>query len=465
MLIFRNITLRDAPRLRKYYSSCRYGLCEYSVGVKLMWRKIMHTTFAEVGSCLIVKHRMNGRIFFDYPVAIENGNVDFALNTIDAYCAELGICPSFSAVPEEFAGALALRYSRSQLTNLNVWRDYIYDVQDMSTFAGRRYSGQRNHINRFKKLYPDALFRPLTTADAPLIDAFWAAYTENFSKNTDVAKNELCAARDLLRRIDKPWFFAAGMLHGGKLISLSLGERCGETLIIHIEKALTSYEGVYPATVRAFAELYGEGVHYVNREDDAGDKGLRTSKLQYLPQKMGVKLSLTAKTELSALDEIPTIKTDRLTLDALREEDKQAYGTLCRDDERNRWWGYDYRSDLVGEPTDDYFLRVAQRDFENRAAINFALRLDGKFIGEAVLYHFDCRGNAELGCRIVPEAAHSGYGTEAFAAVADWAIYELRLARVFAKCYRENTASERMLASCMQRAGEDGTFFFFEKRV
>ena len=255
------------------------------------------------------------------------------------------------------------------------------------------------------------------------------------------------------------------MLHDGKLISLSLGERCGETLIIHIEKALTAYDGVYPATVRAFAELYGGGARYVNREDDAGDKGLRTSKLQYLPQRMGTKLSLTAKTELSALGEIPTIKTQRLTLDALREEDKQAYGALCRDDERNRWWGYDYRKDLVGEPTGDYFLQVARCDFENRAAVNFALRLDGKFIGEAVLYRFNCRGSAELGCRIVPEAAHNGYGTEAFTAIANWALYELRLARVFAKCCRENTASYRMLSSCMQQFREDGTFFYFEKRV
>ncbi|MBQ3496943.1 MAG: DUF2156 domain-containing protein, partial [Oscillospiraceae bacterium] len=296
MLIFRNITLRDAPRLRKYYSACRYGLCEYSLGVKLMWRKMMHSTFAEVGECLVVKHCIDGRVFFDYPVAIGGGSVDHALNVIDAYCAGLGICPSFSAVPEEFAASLTLRYSRAQITNLNVWRDYIYDAQDMSTFAGRRYSGQRNHINRFKKLFPDAVFRTLTVEDEPLIDEFWAAYAANFSKTAAVAKTELCAARELLRRIDKPWFFAAGMLHDGKLISLSLGERCGETLIIHIEKALTAYDGVYPATVRAFAELYGDSVRYVNREDDAGDKGLRTSKLQYLPQKMGKKLSLTAKT-------------------------------------------------------------------------------------------------------------------------------------------------------------------------
>jgi len=82
-----------------------------------------------------------------------------------------------------------------------------------------------------------------------------------------------------------------------------------------------------------------------------------------------------------------------------------------------------------------------------------------------VLYRFNYRGEAELGCRIDPAYAHHGYGTEAFAAVADWALYELALTRVVAKCYHENEASFRMLSSCMRRNGEDDTFYYFKKEV
>lgn len=59
----------------------------------------------------------------------------------------------------------------------------------------------------------------------------------------------------------------------------------------------------------------------------------------------------------------------------------------------------------MGELTEDYFLSVAREDFRRRQAVNFAVRLDGKLIGEAVLYHFDWRGGAELGCRIAPAYA------------------------------------------------------------
>ena len=108
---------------------------------------------------------------------------------------------------------------------------------------------------------------------------------------------------------------------------------------------------------------------------------------------------------------------------------------------------------------------MAKRDFENRQAVNFAVRLDGKLIGEAVLYRFDWRGGAELGCRIDPAYAGHGYGAEAFAAAADWALFRLSLARVKAKCYKENAASYKMLSACMRPAGEDETFFYFEKTV
>ena len=169
--------------------------------------------------------------------------------------------------------------------------------------------------------------------------------------------------------------------------------------------------------------------------------------------------------ELVNLPEIPTLTTGRLTLTPLSDGDKAAYAALCLDDERNRWWGYDFRKDYDGTLYEDYFLTVARRDFARGGAVNFAVRLDGALIGETVLYRFDSRGGAELGCRISPDYAGHGYGTEAFAAVADWALYRLHLAHVVAKCYRENDASYKMLSSCMHRTGEDETFYYFNKEV
>ena len=468
MLEFKPIQTRSAARLRKYYEQCTYRLCEYSVGVKLMWREHFHPQYAEACGCLIVLNRSRhlGHIF-DYPVPLPGeGDVDAALDAIDAWCMERGTAPIFGVVPEEERDVLLDRYPFVSLENGRVWQDYLYRAEDLASFAGRRYSGQRNHINKFRKLYPSAVFRPLTEADGEALEAFWEEFHLDFHKENAEARREACSARKMTRQIGKQkWIKAGAMELDGRFIAISLAEVCGDTLVCHIEKALSQYEGVYPAIVQAFAACYGEGLTWINREDDAGDRGLRTSKLQYLPADMGCKIRLRARNELDALAAVPVLKSERLVLDGLRAEDRADYNRLCLDDERNRWWGYDYRADLEGELTEDYFLETARRDFQSRLAVNFALRLDGRFIGEAVLYRFDCRGSAELGCRILPEFAGNGYGAEAFRRAAEWSLYQLGLYRLRAKCFHENEASRRMLAACMRPDGEDETFLYFEKRV
>lgn len=466
MLSFKTVTQRDLALLRRYYKDCEYQLCEYSALVKLMWRERLHPSYAEGAGCLIVRNFIEGEYCFDYPVAGPDGDTAAALTLIEEYCAEKDIPLVLSVIPQEKAADLCARYPYFRFSSPRVWRDYLYAAEDLREFAGRRYSGQRNHINKFRKIYSDAAFRALGKEDLPLIEAFWRDYEAVFTKEKESAKNELRWAKKMLRLTGSRHFCVGGMELDGRLISLAMAERCGATLHVHIEKALYGYEGVYPTTVQAFAREFAvDGVRWLNREDDAGDRGLRTSKLQYLPDHLGAKLRFDVENELSNLDAIPTLTTDRLTLTPLTEADKAVYAALCLDDARNRWWGYDFRPDYDGTPYEDYFLTVAQNDFARRRAVNFAVRLDGKFIGEAVLYRFDCRGSAELGCRIAPDFAGHGYGTEAFAAAADWALYRLHLSRVVAKCYRENEASYKMLSSCMRRTGGDETFFYFTKEV
>ncbi len=468
MLTFKNITARDAATLRRYYEHCPYTLCEYSAGVKLMWRKTLHYAWAEAAGCLIIRCESGGRVSFDYPVAGPEGDEEAALSAIESYCMEQGIQPEISIVPEEKAPVLLARYPYVLVSNIRTWRDYLYYREDLQLFAGRRYSGQRNHIKKFRAQWPEAVFRPLSAkGDAEAIARFWEDFEKEFPKDGgSKALAELALSKKMMAMPDRPWLLRGGMFDGEQLIALSLCEKCGDTLIIHIEKALYSYTGVYPAMVQAEVTAFGDGCVWVNREDDAGDRGLRTSKLQYGPARLAPKYHFRPQNELLRhVEEIPTLKTERLTLSALTEADIPAYNALVLDGDRNRWWGYDDVGGLDAPMTERSFYDVARRDFENRLAVNFAVRLDGKLIGEAVLYNFDYRGGAELGCRIDRAYAGNGYGTEAFRAAAEWGLYQVNLSRVFAKCYRENKASYKMLSACMRRSGEDETFFYFEKLV
>lgn len=78
-------------------------------------------------------------------------------------------------------------------------------------------------------------------------------------------------------------------LLGGKIttdegiVAFAVGEKIGDTLFVHAEKALTDVSGAYAVINRDFVRRFGTDVTYVNREDDADDAGLRKSKLSYFP--------------------------------------------------------------------------------------------------------------------------------------------------------------------------------------
>ena len=141
MLTFTPVTQRDIARLRRYYKSCEYQLCEYSALVKLMWRSHLHPSWAEGAGCLIVRNFIDGQYCFDYPVPGPDGDEDAALTLIEDDCRERDIPLVLSVVPQDKAERLAARYPYFRFSSPRVWRDYIYSAEDLRDFAGRRYSG------------------------------------------------------------------------------------------------------------------------------------------------------------------------------------------------------------------------------------------------------------------------------------------------------------------------------------
>ena len=54
--------------------------------------------------------------------------------------------------------------------------------------------------------------------------------------------------------------------------------------MVHFEKGLTEYEGIYSAICHFFMKDCSSRYTYANREEDMGIPGLRKSKLSYYPE-------------------------------------------------------------------------------------------------------------------------------------------------------------------------------------
>ena len=468
---FRPLQSRDFARLHTFFSAQAFRLSDYSVGFQIMWQPYAKTQIAEVEECLLLASYYEETWRFSYPIhpAGDEGKELGAVEALEQWCVAHGVPLVFEVVPEERLMGLIQRYGRDlNLTNPRPWRDYLYRLEDFVEFAGRRFAGQRNHLSKFRRLYPEATFRLMTPEDLPRVREFLRAFSgRQLAKQSFVAHEELHGVELLLEAFPNHGLLGGVLEDAGKVIAMTLGEVVGDTLVIHVEKALVGYEGVYPALAHAFAKAMGRpGVTYINREDDAGDCGLRKSKLQYNPVRLLNKYIVSPQREIDRLSALPRLRTNRLELCAVKDSDVAQYGRLARDLERSRLWGWDWSQTWKacgeGEPEDAWFLDVARRDFAEKREAPLGIYLDGKLIGECVWHNFSYDSAVEVGARLLPEYEHQGYATEAIRAIADYALCAWGLDRVVAKCFRENEASAKMLRS----AGfipdhDDAQFLYF----
>ncbi len=452
-----------------WFSVQRTHIGDYSLGYQFMWHRMVAPDYAFCGDCLILKEVYAGKTYFYYPLSRTNDAAQetAAIAEIEKYCRDSDLRLHFTNIPREKLPALLMRYGRDvAVTNSRRWRDYLYRAEDFCTYGGGKYAGQRNHVNKFRKLYPDARFRVLTGADLPAVERFLHEYeVVQRGKHEYLADEEMKEVYELLPHMEEFGFLLGGLEAGGKLVAFSAGERCGDMLVVHVEKALRGYEGVYPTVAQEFARAFcTEGVAYLNRMDDAGDAGLRKSKLQYRPAELVDKYNLSPKRAIDRVSHLPELETERLKIAELSDSDAAEYARLASDAERNRWWGYDWRSDYTSAepPQDSYYIMVAREDFKERREMPLGVYAEGKLVGEVVLHRFGYGDEAEVGVRLLPEAEGKGYAQEAVRAVAGYAFLKLDIERLEAKCFHQNARSRKMLLSAgMQPAGEDETYEYF----
>ncbi len=465
---FKRLTIDDIVEAKRYFQTCCLHLSDFSMAFKAMWQNYFTEYFAYVENCLIFKEYFQGRTYFHYPLSLcDEAAEERALDALEEYCRRNDIRLHFTAVPAEKLCKIVKRYGADlTIKNRRRWRDYLYNAQDFVSFAGKKFSGQRNHINKFRKQYPDYEYCVLTTEDGAEIRQFLKSYEERqLAKGTVIAREELASVYKLVDIIDKLCLMAGGIKVGGKLIAFSVGERCGDQLIIHVEKALTQYAGAYTVMANEFAKHnVTDGVRYINREDDAGDAGLRKSKLQYNPVTLVDKFNVLPSRAIDLVSQLPVIKKERFELREITDMDAIDFFRLAYDDERNRYWGYDWREHFTGEPTPEYFLKGIRDDFRHKAEMPLGIFVDGKLAGEVVLHNFGYNNECEIGVRVLPEYEGKGLAKEAVIAYSDYAFFEMDIECVIAKCFKVNERSRRtLLAAGLKECGEDDTYFYFRK--
>ena len=147
----------------------------------------------------------------------------------------------------------------------------------------------------------------------------------------------------------------------------------------------------------------------------------------------------------------------------MTEEDKRIFATLSRDEETNKYWGYDFSLDSPDAP-DEYFLNIAQEEFARGVALSLAVRVDGKFAGEALIYYPDLQGGAECAVRLMPDFRGMGVGKSVLRLLFVLGA-EIGFDRLYATVYNANEPSLRLFSGLMEKIEQNEKITRFCKNL
>lgn len=299
MLNFSPLHAADVPHIRKYLEQQPFRVCDNTPGTAFMWRKFLSTSFAVYQDMLLFCIELpGGNKYFTFPIG--HGDPGAALDRLESYCKTKNLPLQFSGVPDAGVAFLQMRYGDK--CDVKEWRDYfdyLYSADTFLSFPGRHLAGQRNHVRRFWREHPEAVFAPLTQEDVPAAIEFVEKFLRFRAESgviSSVESEEGKRSIELLQNMDALHISGGCLKDGDNILAVSAGEVIGDTLYVHIEKADTRHTGIYQAMSQAFAQyMIRPDVAFINREDDSGDEGLRRSKLSYRPLELIKKSSVVVK--------------------------------------------------------------------------------------------------------------------------------------------------------------------------
>ena len=170
--------------------------------------------------------------------------------------------------------------------------------------------------------------------------------------------------------------------------------------------------------------------------------------------------SVRIETECMLAKDYPELMYDDIYLSEPTVNFGNEYKRLIMDETVNKYTGYDVRRENPDVDAEFLVYEAREEFYGGKSVTLFATISDengeNQFIGEAVLYHFDGRGGAEVAVRLLPEFFGKGYGKKLAKAMIELA-EEMNLFRLYAIVERENTVSVNLFSSLMQQSYENET--------
>lgn len=476
----------------KLYINNSY-MCDYTLGVLYMWKDFYMIKIAfidENKESFILKARYdlkNNKDMFYFPFS---NDIRKSIDLINDYALKNKIFNlEYTCLNLENIEKLKGIYKEYYFHFDRIWSDYLYKNEDFIEFKGKKYQNKRHFVSRFKKLYilnedsnginkhnikivkydkkidNDLLLKCFEFIDEFKKDKFVLNNNDN-NNEIEIGIKEEEFSKNILKVFSELSLDLFIMFDNDKIIGLSLVEIINDTLFDHLEKCNKEYIGIVPYFVNFLANYYKEKIKYFNREDDSGDEGLRKSKEDYHPFSLIHKYAFKVLNNMSLLSSFPFIKVNEdIVLKKLDLKNKKNYYLLSIDENRNKYWGYDYKKDLKENEiiSSDYFFNMVINDFINKENLSLMIEYKSNYAGEVIIYDYLNDNSVEIGIRLIKDMENKNIAYNVISYLLKYLKEEIGINKVRMKCYKENKKSDKLIARLdFKFLKSDETYNYYE---
>lgn len=275
---FKKVEISDRAWVQEILKNCTCPSLEYNFTTLFIWGDIYNTKIREYKGNLLVKSGDKNSFLFPAGSDVKSA-VDFILENSVGKVKFFGVCES----GVEF---LKKHYpSKFEFSENRDMSDYIYTKESLAELKGKKLSSKRNHINRFVENNPDWSFEKINEENIELVKKMHDEWRDTMDmEEKSGLYEEGVAVKKALEYYNELELSGGLIKANGRVIAFSIGDRLNDKcFLVHIEKAFHDIQGAYPMINKQFVINCCSDYELINREEDAGNEGLRKAKLSYNP--------------------------------------------------------------------------------------------------------------------------------------------------------------------------------------
>ena len=172
-----------------------------------MWREPFHLQVAEEAETLFLVTEYHGTRIMLQPFCAEERETA-AVEKIVAWFREQGQPCRFMGLEKSFAEKLAAMPAyHFELGTSENESDYVYLAEKLATLSGRKLHSKKNHLNAFRKLYPQAVYVPITEDILPACREVLDEWYQNRTHTTEKDDPFIATERKGILEVFDDWAF------------------------------------------------------------------------------------------------------------------------------------------------------------------------------------------------------------------------------------------------------------------